>query len=269
MEVVFKNFQEDILKASYRQPIVVDFWAEWCAPCRMLSPTLEKLAREASGKWRLVKINTEEHPQLSMEWGITSIPAVKLFHEGKVISEFLGALPEHAVVKWLNENIPTEAKKSMELATQLIERGDFSKAIKILQQTIAEDPSFDDAKILLAKLIVEDQPEKAMSLVSAVDESHPQYKNAETVKTLGRLMTNNLAVDGNNSESWQLYVTRIEAFKKRNYRTALESWIEVNQIDRDLDDDGARKACVALFNLLGKDHELTKEYHRRFTSALF
>ncbi len=101
------KFQTEVLDKSHDKPVLVDFWAPWCGPCRVLGPTLDTLARESGGDWRLVKINTDAHPDLSQRFGIRGIPAVKLFVDGAVAAEFTGALPEAEVRRWLGTHLPT------------------------------------------------------------------------------------------------------------------------------------------------------------------
>lgn len=105
-------FQKEVLDKSRDKPVLVDFWAEWCAPCHVLSPILEKLARDSKGAWRLVKINSDRQPDLSRRYSVRGIPAVKLFVNGDVAAEFVGALPEHAVRSWLDDHLPEASERS-------------------------------------------------------------------------------------------------------------------------------------------------------------
>jgi putative thioredoxin len=240
----------------------------WCQPCLILGPVLEKLAQEANGRWRLVKVNTDEQPQLAMEFQIRSIPAVKLFHKGKVIAEFIGALPEIEVRRWLEKNLPSESKDRLETAKMKLQSGDRNSARKLLEQVLKLDSSTVEARVLLAELLIPAEIDKAAELVKEIDEGTPFFDKINAVQTLHRLV-HLVETSGEPAEDWNLYRKGIAAFKKSQYAEALEAWIELVSRNRQLDDDGARKACVALFTLLGNEHELTQKYHRRFTSSLY
>ncbi|MCG8606800.1 thioredoxin [bacterium] len=269
------DFQKEVIDASQDKSVIVDFWAEWCGPCKMLGPVLEKLADEAGDTWTLVKVNTEEHPQIAMEYRIQGIPAVKMFSGGEVIAEFVGALPETQVRRWLEENIPTESKKLLQEANQALDEGDREKAQSLLKSVYEDDPENSEARILLAELIFDEQPNQALDLVANTPPGHPLQTRAEAIQTLVELMNNHEALTiqaektSQNTEAWSQYLSGIQALKRKDYGQALKSWIDSILVDRTIDDDGPRRACVALFTWLGHEHELTKRHHRAFTSALF
>ena len=135
-----KDFSTDVLQASFNKPILVDFWAEWCGPCRVLGPSLERLAAKNNGEWSLVKVNSDENPELSAEYGIRSIPNVKLFYKGEVINEFVGALPEQAIIEWLKKNIPGKHQDLLSNAETLLSSGNEMEAQQILDELLRKDP---------------------------------------------------------------------------------------------------------------------------------
>lgn len=265
------NFQTEVIDASKKTPIVVDFWAEWCAPCRALGPVLEKLDSEANGRWKLVKINTEEHQQVATEYGIRSIPAVKMFADGEVVAEFVGALPEVQIKKWLDDNIPTEAKKLLIAAKSALASGDKSEAEKLFSRVVELEPENYEARIPLAFLLLEKDATQAYDLVKNTPEEYPLFSNAQQVFTLARLHIEFDVIKSaaDDTPAWKDYLTGISAFQQKKYETALQNWIAAIIADKAIDDDGPRKACIALFALLGQEHELTQKFHRQFTSALF
>jgi putative thioredoxin len=268
MNATLETFQQEVIDASFKTPVVVDFWAVWCQPCRMIGPVLEKLEKEANGQWKLVKVNTDEEPELSQHFQIRSIPAVKMIRDGKIVDEFVGALPEVEVRKWLAKHLPNESKNQIETAKAMLQSGNLAKARKTLEATVKQEPANAEARILLAMLLLPDEIDKAVDLVNGVAEDSPWAGKANAIRTLHRLV-HLKETASEPKEEWKLYHQGIAAFKKGKYTEALEAWIELVGRNRQLDDDGARKACVALFTLLGSEHELTQKYHRRFTAALY
>jgi len=267
------DFQRDVIDASFKTPIVIDFWAEWCGPCRILGPVLERLAARANGAWKLVKINTELQPDIAMQFSISSIPAVKMVYKGELLDEFVGALPESQIVQWLEKNIPNESRNMVEQAKLALRANDLKKAVKLLSQAVELDEKNFEARVFLAKALFLKEPEKAMKLVEAVAEGSPFFNDVNSMRVLHRLSTDYAAIKAQGektvAQAWKDYLKGIDAYLKLEFDTALEWWIDSIIGDRTVDDDGARKACVALFSLLGREHETTQKYHRRFSSALY
>ena len=265
------TFQTDVLDASHDTPVLVVFWAPWCGPCRQLGPTLEKLADEATD-WTLVKVNTDEHQSEAQRFGVRGIPAVKLFVDGAVEAEFTGVRPEHAVRKWLDEHLPSESKQRIEAARAALEAGDGATAVSELEPVLASDPTHDEAKVLMARALAFDDPERAHELAApASNIADPALlQTRESVETLARLVALADAPETlPDAPSKQAYLKGAAALAERDFDAALEHFIRVVQTNRDYDEDGARKACVALFTLLGPHHPVTKAHRRTFDMALY
>ena len=181
-----QDFQKGVIEQSHALPVLVDFWAEWCAPCRMLSPVLERLAQQADGKWVLTKLDTQEHTDIARQFRISSIPNVKLFVNGNVTAEFVGALPEYAVKQWLEKNLPSKHLKQIEIARTLLQDGDTVAAQNLLRQIIEAEPEVAQAKVLLASTLLFSNPSEALLFTQNIDE--PEFsEQVESVKTIARL----------------------------------------------------------------------------------
>lgn len=265
------DFQKDVLETSKKIPVLVDFWASWCGPCKVLGPVLEKLSEEASGTWKLVKVSTEEYPALAQEYRIQSIPAVKLFSAGKEIAEFIGALPEVQVRRWLDEHLPTEARRLLLEANAANAAGDIKKAKKLYRKILELEAGNEEARVKLALNELGSDAEAARVLAAEIPPESGFNQEAETVRVLARLRLQSaeISASADDGPAWKDYVVGIEAFVAGDYETAIRNWIDAIVVDKSIDSDGPRKACVAIFAWLGQQHELTQRYHRSFTSALF
>ena len=269
MAVDVQNFEEEVISQSRTVPVLVDFWAPWCGPCRILGPTLERLAAESNESWMLAKVNTDENPELSRRYGIQGIPAVKLFVDGAVVDEFTGALPEYAVKQWLEKALPSETKKRIERAERELSAGNTDEARRLLQESLGDEPENPKARVLLAEILVFEDPARAAELVSGGAFAGPGFIQVEeAVKTVARLYALP-AEDLPDGEGRDAYGEAVAALKRKDFAGALERFIEVIQKDRYYDDDGARKACVAVFTLLGDAHPAVRQHRRTFDMALY
>ncbi len=263
-----QSFDEDVIEASKTKPVLVDFWAPWCGPCRMLGPVLDRVAADNREGMTLVKVNTDEHPEISQQYGIRGIPAVKLFVDGAVSAEFTGALPEHEVRRWLSEHLPTSATPLLTLADEKEQSGDTDAATDLYRKALAEDPGNPQALARLAQLIVFKEPDQALEFINKAVGVDPRLIHLrEPIETFVRLMQ--LDRPEENSESSRAYHQAISALRESDYPAAVERFMDVLKTDRYHDDDGSRKACIAIFNLLGPDHEVTKKYRRTFDMLLY
>lgn len=268
MGAEFESFQVDVLDASQEIPILVDFWAEWCGPCRFLGPVLEKVEAKANGTWRLVKINVDTHQDIAKQFNVQGIPACKLFHKGEVIGEFTGALQEPQINAFFDDHLPSEDRERLAAARNSIESGDTASAVKVLDEIVARDPGNSEAVISLARLIFGSDMQRAAHLVERIALGDPHYDEAEAIRVLGRLA--GLTEPGDDHPGWAGYLQGNTALSNGDYSGALSAWIDtLAGGHREVDEDGPRKACIALFKLLGEDNPITIEHRRAFSSALF
>jgi putative thioredoxin len=195
---------------------------------------------------------------------------VKLFVDGRVVNEFTGALPESAVVQWLNRALPDPLSKEVEQAETLLREGKQLEGQALLGKVLQKDATNEHARVLLAETYLENAPEKALELVRGIEEDSRHFGMVDAIRTFAGLTMKLEHLDSLAEAPVKvLYIKALHALGRYDYDEALARFIEVIRGERLYDDDGARKACVAIFKVLGEDHETTQKYRREFSSALY
>jgi putative thioredoxin len=264
------DFTTDVLERSQSVPVLVDFWAPWCGPCKMLGPVLEKLAGAAAGRWTLVKVNTDEHQDLAGQFGIRGIPSVKLFHHGRVVGEFTGVLPEPHLRRWLEEHLPTPKRETMATARQLLHGGRADEAAQLLQPLAGADPDDDELAALTARALVFSSPNEAVALIAELAPTSPWTEAAGLVREFSRLfaVADHPTPEVAASPLRDRYLAAIRALRAQQFDGALEQLIAVLQEKPAFDGDHARAATLAVFKHLGMRHPLTEKHFRAYSMAV-
>jgi len=277
-------FVKDVIEESKRQPVLVDFWAPWCGPCKQLTPVLEKSVRVAKGKVKLVKMNIDEHPAIPGQMGIQSIPAVIAFVNGQPADGFMGALPESQVIAFLErltkDRIGGEAKDLLKAADAALAARDFAGAANLYAQLLAEDNTNVHALAGLARCYVEtgalEQARQTLAMVpeskrgeAPVAAAQAALQLAEQVKTLGPVGELEQKVAADPLDHQARFDLALALNGKGRRLDALEQLISIVRRDRKWNDDGARKQLVQFFDAWGPADEATIEGRRRLSSILF
>jgi putative thioredoxin len=277
-------FVKDVVEESKRQPVLVDFWAPWCGPCKQLTPILEKAVKAAKGKVKLVKMNIDDHPAIPGQMGIQSIPAVIAFVNGQPADGFMGALPESQVVAFLErltkDRIGGEAQDLLKAADAALAEGDAAGAAEMYAQLLAEDNTNVPALGGLARSYVEtgalDQARQTLAMVpeakqndAAVAAARAALELAEQAKTLGPIDELEQKVAANPLDHQARFDLALALNGKGRRADALEQLIAIVKRDRKWNDDGARKQLVQFFDAWGPTDEATIDGRRRLSSILF
>ncbi len=277
-------FVKDVIEESRRQPVLVDFWAPWCGPCRQLTPVLEKVVRAAKGKVKLVKMNIDEHPAISGQLGIQSIPAVIAFIDGKLADGFMGALPEGQVVAFIErltkDRIGGDAKDLLKAADAALVEGDPAGAAELYAELLAEDPTNVHALAGLARCYIEtgaiDQAKQTLAMVpeskrseTPVAAARAALEVAEQAQSLGPISELEQKVAANPLDHQARFDLAVALNGKGRKLEAVDHLIEIVRRDRKWNDDGARKQLVQLFEVWGPADEATIAGRKRLSSILF
>jgi putative thioredoxin len=276
--VTRESFQRTVIEGSAARPVLVDFWAPWCAPCRALAPLLDKLAAELGDRFTLAKVDTDEEPELAQAFGVRGIPSCKLFVDGRVVDEFTGVLPKPQLRDFLRSALPSPARARVDSAKARLAAGDAEGALHEIEAAAAADPQDEDVALTrLEALLALGRADDAVRIADALETRTLRDERrfaalksrvafcgfahadlAELERRAARSPADNAA---------KLDYAKALAANGR-YEQALQALLEVLRADRAFGGDAARKTMVAIFEALGSDSDLVRRYRRELSAAI-
>jgi putative thioredoxin len=282
METTLATFEKDVIAASTLAPVLVDFWAEWCGPCKTLGPMLEKLEAEYAGKWRLVKVNVDENQELAAHFQVRSIPHVVAFADGQPVDQFIGVLPESQLRAFIDRLVPEGAEAARVEAQAALAEGRRPDAYDALKAALAYDPGFDDARMDLIEMLLEDnQIDEARNQVDVLSPKTTQGIDPRFNAIKTRLDAVDAAADLPPTDALEARVAAdpadLEArfdlasalIARRKYAGALEHLLAIVQRDRTFRDDIGRKTMLSVFDLAAHQPEIVAQWRRKLSAALY
>jgi putative thioredoxin len=284
-DVTTANFMAEVVDASFDTPVIVDFWAPWCGPCKTLGPILEKIVRAANGAVRMVKLNIDENPEIAQQMRIQSIPAVFAFKDGRPVDGFVGAQPESQVRAFIQRlggpTGPSPVEQAMAMAKEAAQSGDHGTALSLYSQILQREPENPEAVGGMARgLIARGELEKAQQLLAAVPKelarhaeitaAHSAVELAEQAqKAMGSVGKLRQRLDANEDDHAARFELATALFGAGDREAAIDELLTLFKRDRNWDDQAARRQLVKFFEVMGPTDPLTLSARRRLSSLMF
>jgi putative thioredoxin len=277
--ITIQNFQQEVVDASMQVPVLVDFWAEWCGPCKQLTPLLAKLEAQYAGRVKLVTVDTEAQPQLAQHFQIKSLPTVYAFVNGQPVDQFQGLQTEATIKAFIDKLMPNPADLEFEQAMQLIEQGKIDEAIAPLKKAITLDPAFDEARMTYAQVLLQkDEPAAALEQLEALSAAAKADPNAEQIIQAAQAMQAERRlpplpeVEARIAANPKDLSARLEfaqhCIAHKAWEEAFEQLIAIVATDRAFQDDIGRKTMIEVFKLAEAQPALVSAWRRKLSSAL-
>jgi len=268
--VTESDFEYEVIAYSNQVPVIVDFWAEWCRPCKTLTPILEKITEEAQGRFRLAKVNVDENPNLALRFNVRSIPNVKAFRDGQMVSEFLGLQPEPRVKEFIRNLAPSQTDLLLEKGQSQLESLNWVEAANSFRSFLTKTPNHPSGMLglLKAQLMLGNYKE-AKHLIDEFPAS-PEYARMQAVLPLYEALKRGQSFQPTMEDPLEAEsINAIRLIMRGNLPAAMDGLIDILRQDKHYRSDEARKLLLGLFEVLGNHHPLTQQYRQELAMVLF
>jgi putative thioredoxin len=279
IELNESNFDAEVIGRSFQMPVLVDFWADWCAPCKMLTPVLDKLASDFPDQLQIAKVNTDLERGLAQKHGIRSLPTLQLYRNGELVEEVLGAQPESTLRALVEAYLVRASDNTLQEALALAARGERARALQLLEQAREQDPQNPRVPLELVKLYIDDgRLDEASQFLAALPHEVRESDEGKGLRLLlefaataagaAPVDTLKARLEENPADSEARYQLAARQVMESDYDAALESFITLLTRDRDFNEGAAQRGLLAVFSVLGEDDPRVATYRRRMFTLM-